>query len=219
MGVEFLILDSIQAYMSAPWLDEIMVFFSNIGNAGLIWIFLAGLMVISKRYRKGGIIAFIALGIGLLVANVALKPLVARIRPCDINTAVDLLIARPTDFSFPSGHTVSSFAAAVSILFVSKRWGLDALILASVIAFSRLYLYVHFPSDIIAGIAIGIISAFVAREIYNWVIGSRFDFDEVAHQKERDEIMEAYRERRKVGDQKDLKKLKERQEQRNKKKK
>lgn len=219
MVVEFYLLDAIQSFMKTPWMDEVMVFFSTIGNAGLVWIFLASIMVMSKRYRKGGIIAFIALGLGFLVANMALKPLVARIRPCDINTAIELLIPRPKDFGFPSGHTVSGFAAAVSILFVSKKWGLDAIILASVIAFSRLYLYVHFPSDIVAGLAIGIMCAFLAKEIYHWLLGNRFDFDEVAYQKERDEMLKAYGNRRRAKEQEDLKKLKKKQEQKNKNKK
>jgi undecaprenyl-diphosphatase len=83
------------------------------------------------------------------------KPLIGRVRPCDVNTAVQLLIARPADFSFPSGHSASSFAAVFALYFRGARLWKPALALAVLIAFSRLYLYVHYPSDVLAGILIG----------------------------------------------------------------
>jgi undecaprenyl-diphosphatase len=90
-----------------------------------------------------------------------LKPLVARIRPCDVNTAVQLLIARPTDYSFPSGHTAASFAATFALYFSRKKLWIPAIGLAVLISFSRLYLYVHYPTDILAGVMIGIIMGFL----------------------------------------------------------
>ena len=108
---------------------------------------------------------------GLLITNLILKNAVQRIRPCDLNAAVELLIERPHDWSFPSGHTTSSFAAAAALLYANKKMGIPALILASLIAFSRLYLYVHFPTDILAGILIGVACALLVIYIYkkvNW---------------------------------------------------
>ena len=93
---------------------------------------------------------------GFLVCNVFLKPFVARIRPFNINTAVDIIIKRPTDYAFPSGHTTSSFIAATIIYCQNRKWGYASFILASLIAFSRLYLYVHYPTDIITGIILGL---------------------------------------------------------------
>ena len=108
---------------------------------------------------------FLALLLMLIIGNLTLKPLVARIRPYEFAHHVRLIIDTPTDFSFPSGHTFASFASAVSIFLFHKKEGFIALTLAALIAFSRLYLYVHFPTDILAGIILGIIVAFISRAI------------------------------------------------------
>ena len=100
----------------------------------------------------------VSLLLEVLCCNVILKPLVARVRPFDVNTAVQLLIARPTDFSFPSGHTGASFAVVSALYFSKNRLWMPSLILAMLIAFSRLYLYVHYPSDVLAGALIGIMA-------------------------------------------------------------
>lgn len=151
--------------MRSEFLDIIMPLISKIGNDGIIWISIALIFIFTKKYRIDGIGILTALLMGLLIGNIILKPLIARIRPCDINTAVELLITRPKDYSFPSGHTLSSFAAATVIFFGDKRMGIAALILAASIAFSRLYLYVHYPSDILSGLIIGITLGIAARMI------------------------------------------------------
>ena len=109
----------------------------------------------------------LALVFSLLIGNIILKPSIARVRPFNINTSIQLLITAPVDFSFPSGHAMSSFAAATVIFCYNKRYGIGALILAGLIAFSRLYLYVHFPSDVIIGTIIGILLALAAVKIMN----------------------------------------------------
>ena len=146
--------------MRGGFLDAVMPAVTSLGNGGLVWIAVALILTAVKKYRVAGIAVLIALILNLLIGNVILKPLIARVRPCDINTAVKLLIPRPTDYSFPSGHTLSSFAAATVIFLRDKRFGTAALILASLIAFSRLYLYVHYPTDVLAGIVIGIAIGF-----------------------------------------------------------
>ncbi len=98
----------------------------------------------------------VSLGLELLCCNVILKPLVARIRPCDVDSAVLLLIPHPGGFSFPSGHTGASFAAASALFFSRNKFGVFAFVVAALIGFSRLYLYVHYPSDVLAGALIGI---------------------------------------------------------------
>lgn len=103
-----------------------------------------------------------------VVGNLILKNLVARSRPFSLNTTVNLLISAPTDYSFPSGHTMASFVAAMILYHTDKRLGIPALMLAFLIAFSRLYLYVHFPSDVIAGALIG---AAIGHTV--WVVGSK----------------------------------------------
>lgn len=149
------ILDFIQTYMRTGVLDSILPYLTKLGDGGIFWIIIAIVFLISKKYRLNGIKLGISLLLCLIIGNITLKPLIARIRPFDLNKGIELLISRPTDFSFPSGHTMSSFAAAIIIYNANKKMGIASLILATLIAFSRLYLYVHFPSDILAGMVIG----------------------------------------------------------------
>ena len=99
---------------------------------------------------------------GFLLWSVGMKKIIARPRPCWINEGIEMLIRIPKDFSFPSGHSVAGFTAAVIIFRHNWRWGIPALILAALIAFSRLYLYVHFPTDVLAGTLIGILTGIAA---------------------------------------------------------
>ena len=151
--------------MRCGFLDIVMPAVSGIGNSGTVWILIALIFIAAKKHRITGIAMLTAMLMGLLIGNLTLKPLISRIRPCDINTAVELLIPRPKDYSFPSGHTLSSFAAATVIFLGDRRLGVIAVILAAVIAFSRLYLYVHYPSDILGGIVIGVALGILAHKV------------------------------------------------------
>lgn len=128
-----------------------MPFISMLGNGGILWIIIGLVLAIDPKHRKMAWVLFLALGIEFLLCNVLLKNLFAMPRPCDLNPSVALLIPKPQDYSFPSGHTASSFAA-VTVLYLMgvKRW-YWALVLAGLIAFSRMYLDVHFPIDILGG--------------------------------------------------------------------
>ena len=155
MTFDWDILNWIQT-LHTPAGDVLMPYISLLGDGGMIWIIAGIVLTIFPRTRNIGIAVLIALILDVILCNGILKPLVARIRPCDIDTTVQLLIARPTDFSFPSGHTASSFAAASALFMQKSRFKIPALVLAVLIAFSRLYLFVHFPSDIAAGALVGI---------------------------------------------------------------
>lgn len=157
---ELKILDFIQEKLSCGALDFIMPKLSFLGKAGLIWIAVAIVMIISRKYRRNGIELAAALTGCLLVGNIILKNLVARARPCWINDTVNMLVSIPKDYSFPSGHTMTAFAAAAVITCANKKLGIAAYILAVCLAFSRMYLYVHFPTDILAGAVIGTIIGF-----------------------------------------------------------
>lgn len=162
-GVDFAVLDFLQTNIKNPFLDAVMPFITNLAAGGVIWIVLAIVLLCIKSERRTGIAVSAALFIGFIVCNVLLKNIVARTRPFDISTAIQLLITRPADFSFPSGHTTSSFAAASALLMRRNRYlGIPAIILAAVIAFSRLYLYVHYPSDVLAGVVAGVLAAAVS---------------------------------------------------------
>lgn len=138
-----------------PILDKIMIFLTNLGDAGIFWIVLAVILLISKKTRKCGICMLISMGIGLIIGNGILKNVIARNRPCWIDTQIHLLIPNPKDFSFPSGHTLASFEAAITIFLFNKKYGVLAILLALSIAFSRMYLFVHFPTDILGGAILG----------------------------------------------------------------
>lgn len=158
--MEIQILDQIQN-MRNPIGDAIMCFITSLGNAGWIWIVLAAVLLVYPKTRKTGCIVAAALIFDLILCNGILKNLIARTRPFDINTAVELIVKRPRDYSFPSGHTAASFAT-IGALFLAgqKKLGITALVLGILIAFSRLYLYVHFPTDILGGIVVGLLAGF-----------------------------------------------------------
>jgi len=98
----------------------------------------------------------IGLALGGIVGNLFLKNLIERQRPCWLDPSVILLIPNPSDYSFPSGHTLSSVIAATILTLYNRKFGYVVIPLALLIAFSRLYLYVHFPSDILGGLVLGI---------------------------------------------------------------
>lgn len=150
------ILSALKAFHSS-FLDCFMVFISSLGNYGLIWFITAVFLLFSPRYRRYGALIIAVLTVGYLVGDVFLKNLVARPRPFLLMPEIELLIKPPSSFSFPSGHTLSSFGAATALLLANRRLGIPALALAFLIAFSRLYLFVHYPSDVLAGIILGTI--------------------------------------------------------------
>lgn len=136
-------------------LDKIMIFFTNLGDAGIVWIILALLLVCFKKTRKCGILMLISMLIGVILGNGIIKNIVRRDRPCWIDESIALLIKNPSDFSFPSGHTLASFEAAIMIFLFNKKYGVLAIMVALLIAFSRLYLFVHFPTDVLGGAILG----------------------------------------------------------------
>lgn len=161
-----MILNFIQNFRT-PLLDKIMPLITSLGNVGAVWIFLALILLISKKYRKIGITLSAALILCFVIGNLGLKPWIGRIRPFDANHFTELLIKTPKDFSFPSGHTLASFTSVTVLISFNKKFGFSALILGTLIAFSRLYLYVHYPTDVLAGIVFGIILGKSAVKIIN----------------------------------------------------
>ena len=160
------ILEWIAANLKCGFLDTVMPLITLLGDAGIFWILCSVVMILIPKTRKTGLSMGISLLIGLLVCNVTLKPLVGRIRPYDyqlqhFQKEIILLVEGLHDYSFPSGHTIASFEAATALLIGNKKLGIPAMILAVLIAFSRLYLYVHYPTDVLASIVLGIGIAFL----------------------------------------------------------
>ncbi|MBT9627593.1 phosphatase PAP2 family protein [Ligilactobacillus ruminis] len=155
--MEIEILNLIQ-HLRTPFLDETMRFVTSLGNFSIAWVMLALVLILIPKTRKIGLVVMAAVVLDSVLCNVILKNIFVRPRPCDVNTAINLLIPRPSGYSFPSGHTSASFAAVAALYFSGERkiWK-AALALAILIAFSRMYLYVHYPTDVLGGIICGII--------------------------------------------------------------
>lgn len=167
---ELSILDGIQNIFGSKFLDAVMPIITMLGDGGIFWIAVAVILLFPKKTRKIGLTMGLSLLLGFIVGNLVLKNVVGRIRPYDLNPNFPLLIDKLHDYSFPSGHTLASFEASVAILLYSKKFGIPALVLAFLIAFSRLYLYVHYPTDVLASIILGtgfaILSFFIINKIY-----------------------------------------------------
>lgn len=164
-NIELAVLDAIQG-IRFPALDIIMKYLTHLGDAGILFIILTLLLLSIKKTRLFGLVCATALIFDLLAVNIIIKPLVARARPFTFRPDLILLIKRPLEFSFPSGHTAISFAFAMAIGAYSRKYQLWAFVLSAVIAFSRMYLYVHYPSDILAGIVIGLLCGYLARLVW-----------------------------------------------------
>ncbi len=168
---ELTLLDRIQEVFRCAFLDVFFPIVTKFGDHGIFWIAVALLFLIFRKTRRTGAMMLVAMSLGLLTCNLGLKPLVARIRPYDLNPAVDLLVAPLTDYSFPSGHTLASAECATVLMIRDRRFGIPALILAVLVAVSRLYLYVHYPTDVLAGALIGtlfgILGVLIVRAVAN----------------------------------------------------
>ncbi len=154
------------------FLTPFFVVVTRLGDAGAVWIAISLVLTFNKKTRMVGIMGIIALVLSFLINNLVLKNLFARRRPFDVIDGLIPLIERPTDYSFPSGHTAASFAAA-ELFFgkLPKKAGVPMLILAILIAVSRMYLGVHYPSDIVGGIAGGILAGILSENLVNIVCG------------------------------------------------
>lgn len=191
MKFEFKFLHMLQE-LHNPVLDRIMLFITRLGDIGFIWLFISVVLIVISLYleykvKNGetiykkydalmlkymGLMMIIALVLEVFTVNICLKNLIDRQRPFMVDESIKLLTI-VSGSSFPSGHTGASFAAAVSIFLCNKKAGGAAFILASLIGFSRMYLFVHFPTDILGGIIVGSICAVVAKLIMDKVIKER----------------------------------------------
>lgn len=158
----------LQESVRNPILDNLMIFITSLGNGGMIWIVATIVLLIPKKTRKAGIMSAVALLGSLIINNNIVKNIVQRPRPFVTFTDLQIIIATPSEFSFPSGHTSSSFAAAaVFYRHLPKKIGLPSVILAGLIGFSRLYVGVHYPTDVIAGVIMGILLSYLAEYLVN----------------------------------------------------
>ncbi len=165
----------IQENLRAAFLTPAMEAVSYSVNAGILWILLSAVFICFKRTRVMGIAMLTSVAFCFLINNVIIKNVVARTRPFDLYDDIIVLINKPTDYSFASGHTTASFAA-VGILcrFVEKPWAVLAALYALLVAYSRLYLGVHYPTDVLCGMLIGVLGSMF---VY-WLYSKRFNLEE-----------------------------------------
>lgn len=158
----------IQENLRKEFLNPIVTFLTSLGDAGWFWIMLCVLMLFSKQSRKTGMTGLVALLIGFLITNLCLKNMVMRVRPYEMVEGLELIGKKAVDFSFPSGHSTASIAASVVFLIMlPRRYGVLAIALGILICFSRLYIGIHYPTDVIAGVLIGLFAAFTAVFLMN----------------------------------------------------
>ncbi len=163
---DFSLLYFIQEHFRTPFLDGVAAFLSEAFDGGLLWIILCAGLLIFRKTRGAGVMILTAMGFALIVGELGMKNIFCRLRPCNLDTTISLAVEAPSSYSFPSGHTGSSFAAATALFLWSKKWGIPALVLAALIGFSRVYLFVHFPTDVLAGAVVGILCAVLAGFIF-----------------------------------------------------
>ncbi|MBR0138446.1 MAG: phosphatase PAP2 family protein [Erysipelotrichaceae bacterium] len=164
-SIDFAILDWIQETLRCGFLDFLMPVITYLGSVSVFYIFVALIMLTKEKYRNTAIILLVSIAAGYVLGNLILKNVIARSRPFWIREGMEIIVKKPTDYSFPSGHTVSATVSAMVLLIRHHKLGFFAMILSSLIAFSRLYLYVHFPSDVLGGIILGIITAATVNKI------------------------------------------------------
>ncbi|MBD5460086.1 MAG: phosphatase PAP2 family protein [Lachnospiraceae bacterium] len=147
--------------LHTDWLDPIMIFVTTLGEGGIIWCALALVLLFFPKTRRCGKLMVAVMMFSFLLGNLILKNIIARGRPFTVDTTVSLLIKEPGEYSFPSGHTLNGFSAATMLFLHYRGPGIAAFVLAGIIAFSRMYLFVHYPTDILGGLILGVVDALV----------------------------------------------------------
>lgn len=155
--IDFSILYYIQEHLRCAFLDFLMPLLGLMQEGGMVWIVISIILICFKKTRYCGFAILLAMGIDTLITEFTLKNIICRIRPCNIDFSIKILVSRPDSYGFPSNHSASAFAAATALLVTlkKKRWAILGYILATAIALSRLYVFVHFPSDVLVGAIVG----------------------------------------------------------------
>ena len=165
----------IQENLRTPWLDSFMATFTYFAHAGVFWLALAIILIIFKKYRRGGVALLLSQIIVIIGNEAILKNIFRRPRPVDLNPYIEMLVTRRANmgYSMPSGHASLSFAAAFVITCINWKWGIAAYVFAAIIAFSRVYLYMHFVTDVTVALFTGTFFAFATIKLVDWIYAKR----------------------------------------------
>jgi len=172
-SLDYSLLIQIHSVSQNSFLDSVMPYVTNLGTMGAVWILISLVLISNRKYRNAGIMCIAAMLLTTAIGEGMLKNLIQRPRPFVQYPTIELLIPKPSSYSFPSGHTGSSFAAAWILAMNVKKAAVPVYILAGAIAFSRLYLMVHYPSDVLAGIILGTASAVCAEILFKKYMKSK----------------------------------------------
>lgn len=160
--MELSILHAIQA-LHNPILDQIMVTVFNtlVGSLGQIWVVVGLVLLVIPKTRKCGVAVLLSYAASFLIGNEWLKDFIARPRPCAVDDTVMLIVKKPHSFSCPSVHTYLAFSSAMAIFHYHKKAGIGVFVFAALVGFSRMYFFVHYPTDVLFGAVLGILTALV----------------------------------------------------------
>lgn len=160
--MELGILHAIQL-LHNPLLDQIMitVFNNLVGSLGQLWIAVGLVLLVIPKTRKSGAAVLLSYALSFLIGNEWLKDLIARPRPCAVDDTVMMIVKKPHSFSCPSVHTYLAFSSAMAIYHYHKKLGIGVFVFAALVGFSRMYFFVHYPTDVLFGAVLGIATAFV----------------------------------------------------------
>lgn len=169
----------VQENLRTAFGDLIIPLWSRLGNAGLIWIAAALVLLCFRKTRRAGALALGGLLLDFLAINCVLKNLVARPRPWLTVEGLNTILYSSDPNSFPSGHTGAAFAFAVAAYReLPARWARFAAVAAAVcMGWSRIYVAVHYPSDVIAGAIVGGLCGWLAAWLYRSFLRERFPLD------------------------------------------
>lgn len=162
------------AQKRTPLLNKIMIIITTFGNNGYVWFAISLPMLLMNRMRLTGFTMLFAMMVAWLMSEITIKNIVRRVRPCKKDFEKYLLIKDPPQYSFPSGHSATSFAVSTAMFFTCQYLFIPTLILAFLIAFSRVYIMVHYPTDVICGAAVGIICGIASVPVAPYI--PFFDF-------------------------------------------
>lgn len=168
--MEVAILNAIQDFLGSPGMDVFMKSITFLGDYAIVWFVCIGIMACMPSKRRYALAMLVALVAVFLIGDVIIKPIVERVRPFITHDYGSLVIEAPTSFSFPSGHSGTSFAPAMVFCLIpneqKNKWlsagKVLAVIFACLVAFSRLYLCVHYPTDVLAGCILGLIVGYIS---------------------------------------------------------
>lgn len=167
INIDLNIMNFIKVYLKCSFLDFLMPIVSELGNNGFIWITMSVFLIFNKKYRHIGIIMLTTIFMAVILGEGIIKHLVQRPRPSNFIDASNLLIKVPDSYSFPSGHTTMAFGSVFVFSKYFKKYKLYFFAFASIIGFSRIYLSVHYPSDVIGGVILGFISYELVIYLYH----------------------------------------------------